>query len=195
MPIDVLGAKKDQPKPTSAIKRSLSILPAVLRLVSISLRPQTKLPELLAPPISLDFPVYVEAAALPWLPVDVRLPEPIVVTIPESVDITLPEPVDVTEPEPIDVTEPEPIDVAKPELPSHIKNHPRFRAIQEKMAAQVKVCGEKEIRIKETSENSQMRYGAWVKAIKKAGRDLKIEKGKLKKLRYEEERILAEIGE
>lgn len=107
----------------------------------------------------------------------------------------MPESVDLKKPEPVELKKPEPIDVSKPELPSHIKNHPRVQAIEEKMATQLKVCADKEIRAKEASDNTNMRYGPWVKAIKKAGKDLKIEKGKLKKLRHEEERILVEIGD
>lgn len=63
------------------------------------------------------------------------------------------------------------------------------------MAAQVKVCGEKEIRVKEVSGNTRMRHGPWVKAMTKAGKVLKDEKNKLKKLRREEKNILTEIGE
>lgn len=91
-----------------------------------------------------------------------------------------------------------PVDLAKPDLPSNIKIDPRVQAIQEEMATQVEVCEEKEIRVKEVLENTKTRdsrHPRWVRAMKKADKDLKIEKAKLNKLRPEEENVLAEIGE
>lgn len=157
MPSQTGHAKLPMPATCPVVANSAKLTPSILPIVqrwlrSTSLAPQTKPPELIAPPIDLDAPV-----------VPVKAPSP-------------------------------PVDLANLEFPSNLRIDPRVPAIREQMAAQTKVCEEKEIRVQNAAlkftGRRDHRLGRWVKALTQANKDLKIAKRKFNKLRREEQKIL-----